>query len=294
MQSLIAQQDNRVDITPADIIERQTAEWRGLRTEVVTAKQQTPFDYRFKSPHHLLIAAERAERDDGETMLEGLPKSRLRRFSGRMTFVPAGHEFYGWQQPRVLLRTSFVYIDPRSPLFDAELRFSEIAFQPRLFFADPELWRVAERLKQTTQDGGHLPHYGEALGVLLGHELVRLNGGGRSNELARGGLSGRQRKLVVDFIEEHLSEGLRLTALAGLVDLSAYHFARAFKQSVGMPPHRYHIGRRVERAKQLLAQPATPVTEVARRVGFAETSSFSAAFRKLTGVSPRDYRRGLD
>jgi AraC family transcriptional regulator len=293
MQSLIAHRDNRVDITPTDIIARQTAEWRGLRAEVVTANQQTPFDYRFKSPHHLLIAAERAERDDGETLLEGLPRSTLRRFSGRMTFVPAGHEFYGWQQPRVLLRTSFFYIDPCSPLFDEDLRFSEIAFQPRLFFSDAELWRLAERLKQTTQDGGRLPHYGEALGVLLGHELVRLNGG-RGNELARGGLSGRQRKLVVDFIEEHLNEELRLSALAGLVDLSSYHFARAFKQSVGMPPHRYHVGRRVERAKLLLAEPATPVTEVARRVGFAETSSFSAAFRKATGVSPRDYRRGLD
>jgi len=294
MQSLLTTPQDRVDIAPADVIERQSVEWRGLRAEIVTAKRQQPFDYRFKSPHHLLIAAERAERDDGETLLEGLPASRLRRFSGRMTFVPAGHEFYGWQQPRVLLRTSFFYIDPRSSLFDEDLRFAEIAFQPRLFFTDPELWRIAERLKEAAQHAARLPHYGEALGVLLGHELVRLNDGGQTQALARGGLSGRQRRLVIDFIEEHLGEELRLSALAGLVDLSAYHFARAFKQSVGMPPHRYHIGRRIERAKALLAEPASSVTAVARQLGFAETSSFSATFRKLIGVSPRDYRRGRD
>jgi AraC family transcriptional regulator len=287
---------DRMEIAPADIVERQTAEWRGLRAEVVTAKRQTPFDCRFKSPHHLLIAAERAEWDDGEVLLEGLPKSTRRSFSGSMTFVPAGHEFSGWQQPRELLRTSFFYIDPHSPLFDDQLRFPQIAFQPKLFFSDPELWRIAERLKEATQTGSErLPHYGEALGVLLGHELIRWHGGtSGQNGFARGGLSGRQRKLVTDFIEDHLDQDLRLSALAGLVDLSDYHFARAFKQSVGLPPHRYHIGRRIERAKALLAEPASSVTEVARKVGFADAGSFSAAFRKLTGVSPRDYRRSLD
>jgi AraC family transcriptional regulator len=80
--------------------------------------------------------------------------------------------------------------------------------------------------------------------------------------------------------------------MAELVDLSPFHFARAFKQAFGVPPHRYHIGRRIERAKALLAEQDNSVTEIARAVGFAETSSFSAAFRKTTGSAPSDYRRG--
>lgn len=109
----------------------------------------------------------------------------------------------------------------------------------------------------------------------------------------RGGLSGRQRKRVADFIEAHLPEEVRLATLAAVVDLSPYHFARAFKQSFGAPPHRYHLARRIERAKAMLAESQISVTEIALALGFAETSSFSTAFRKTTGVAPRDYRRGL-
>jgi AraC family transcriptional regulator len=110
---------------------------------------------------------------------------------------------------------------------------------------------------------------------------------------ARGGLSGWQQRRVADFIEMHLAETVRLPALAAIVNLSPYHFARAFKQSFGLPPHRYHLCRRIARAKALLREPDGSVTAVAVKVGFAETSSFSAAFRKLTGLTPSRYRAGL-
>jgi AraC family transcriptional regulator len=137
-------------------------------------------------------------------------------------------------------------------------------------------------------------HYGPALIVLLAHELNRLNGAPalRANP-ARGGLSGWRQKRVAEYIDEHLTEAVRVTTLAALVDLSPYHFVRVFRQSFGVPPHRYHVGRRIERAKALLAEPGSSVTEIARRLGFAETSSFSAAFRRTTGISPSQYRRGL-
>jgi AraC family transcriptional regulator len=108
---------------------------------------------------------------------------------------------------------------------------------------------------------------------------------------ARGGLTGAQRKRLAAYIEAHLADELRLAALAELAGLSPYHFARAFKQSFGVPPHRYHTVRRIEHAKALLQTASHSVTEVALAVGYAETSSFSAAFRKVTGVAPSDYRR---
>ena len=110
---------------------------------------------------------------------------------------------------------------------------------------------------------------------------------------ARGGLSGWQRRKLVEFIEAHIGDALPLMLLAGLVNLSQFHFARAFKRSFGSPPHRYHTARRIARAKILLADPARPVTEIARMLGFAKTSSFSTAFRKATSVTPSRYRRGL-
>jgi AraC family transcriptional regulator len=278
-----------VRIAPSELTSRKVSEWQGLRADVVSVVEQKPFDYAFKSQQHLLIASEYSERDDGETSVEGLPKSALRNLTGRLTFVPAGHDFFGWQDPRVLTRVNYLYIDPSGPLLDSELRFSEIEFRPRLFFFDSELWRLTEKLKHETMNTGPgLTHYAEALGVLLGHELLRLNNS-MPPVVARGGLSGRQQKRVADFIEEHLADNVRLAELAALANLSPYHFARAFKTSFGQPPHRYHLGRRIERAKALLAE--HPVTEVALAVGFAETSSFSAAFRRVTGVSPRAFRR---
>ncbi|HET9617003.1 MAG TPA: AraC family transcriptional regulator, partial [Pseudolabrys sp.] len=103
--------------------------------------------------------------------------------------------------------------------------------------------------------------------------------------------SGWQRKAVADHIETNLGAALRLVALAQIVRLSPYHFARGFKQSFGVPPHRYHVGRRIARAKDLLVDPANSVTAIARELGFAETSSFSSTFRRMTGSSPSSFRR---
>ncbi|MGA7972976.1 MAG: AraC family transcriptional regulator [Pseudolabrys sp.] len=284
--------DDFVRLSPPDFVTRQIAEWDGLRADVVTAHEQIPFEYSFVADHHLLIALEHAERDAGETKVEGLPVATCRHLSGRMTFVPAGHRFSGWQRPRVLTRVNFYYIDPRGPLLDDELRFDEIDFQPRLLFFDDELWRLAVKLRSLTVNGG-ARQYGEALSILLGHELIRLNRGRAQPRAVQGGLSGWQQRRVLDFMDAHLAEEVRLATMAELVSLSPYHFARAFKQSFGAPPHRYHLGRRIERAKTMLAAPEHSVTEIGRFLGFAETSSFSAAFRRIAGTSPRDWRRSF-
>lgn len=136
------------------------------------------------------------------------------------------------------------------------------------------------------------PEQDAPLGILPIHGPVSLdNDVGPQRVAARGGLAGWQRKRVLEFIEDHLQETISLSTLSALAQLSPYHFARAFKQDLGLPPHRYHINRRVERAKSLLVDRS--VTEVALAVGYAETSSFSSSFRRVTGVSPSEFRRAL-
>src|SRR5229473_4180152 len=136
-----------VDISPPEIVRRHSAAWSGLQVETVQVVRRTPFEYGFRAPCHLLIAAEFAERYDGETFVEGLPRSTLRNFTRKLTFVPAGHDFHGSQKPRALTRTTYFYIDPRGPLADPALRFGEIEFKPRLFFFDRGLWETALKLK---------------------------------------------------------------------------------------------------------------------------------------------------
>jgi AraC family transcriptional regulator len=281
-----------VRFTPADIVRRRKAEWHGLRADTVEMTRLVRFEYGVRSRFHVLIAAERGERENGESIVEGVQRSTQREFNRKMTFIPAGHCFHGWQEPRVLARCTYLYLDPAGPLIDPELRFSEIDFKPRLFFFDHDLWETAIKLKEQVEKPGS-PSYASALGVVLAHELARWARGASHVPAFRGGLAGWQQKKVTDFIEEHLNEDIALQDLAAMVELSRYHFARAFKQSFGVPPHRYHMSRRMERAKTLLEERTRSVTEVGLMLGFAETSSFTTSFRRTVGVTPSDFRRGI-
>src|SRR5216683_6643888 len=285
-----------VDISPPEIVRRHSKAWSGLYVETVQVTRHTPFEYGFRAPCHLLIAAELAERYDGETFVEGLPRSTLRDFTRKLTLVPAGHDFRGSQRPRALMRTTYFYLDPRGPLADPALRFAEIEFKPRLFFYDRDLWDTALKLKSLVENPGAMHRqYAEALGIVLTHELVRINGDtGLRGPVSRGGLASWQQKRVAAYIEERVAHDIPLATLAELARLSPYHFSRSFKHSFGLPPHRYHANRRIERAKHLLANRELSLTTIALDVGFSDTSTFTAAFHRLTGQTPSGYRRNLD
>jgi AraC family transcriptional regulator len=282
-----------VEISPPDIARRRLANWGAIQADNVRITRRETFEDAFHARRHLLIAYERAERHDGETLIEGLPKSTLREFNCKLSFVPAGHRFYGWQTPRVLTRVTYIYIEFPDRLFDRGSGVACPPISPRLFFFDQAVWDTALKLK--AEVGNSDPwsrEYAEALSLVLMHELFRLERTAPATARpVRGGLPAWQQKRVVEFIEEHLAEEISLAALAQLVDLSLYHFARAFTQSFGAPPHRYHMARRIDRAKSLLQRPTLSVTQIGARIGFRETSSFTRAFRKFTGLTPTEYRR---
>jgi AraC family transcriptional regulator len=285
--------DRAVEITPSDAVRRQAATWDGMAAEIVQATAHESIKYRYCGPRHLLAVYEQGVRCDGDTLVEGLPRSTHRDFKRKLTFVPAGHEYCERHEPRVLTRVVYFYLDPEEMPTLSET--ANAALAPRLYFEDATLWDTALKLKQLIESGGSdSRRYFEALGVVLAHELVRLNAGARRVEApARGGLAPWQQRIVTTYIEEHLGEQIPLATLAELVRLSPYYFCRAFKQSLGLPPHRYHNKRRIEQAKILLAKPAPSVTDIGMTVGFSETSSFTAAFRKATGLTPTAYHRSV-
>ena len=106
---------------------------------------------------------------------------------------------------------------------------------------------------------------------------------------ARSGLAAWQQLVVAAYIEKHIAESITVHALARFVYLTSHCFSRAFKRSFGIPPHRYVIQQRIERGKTLLAGSALSIAEIGLALGFSRTSSFSAAFRKITGISPTEY-----
>jgi len=284
-----------VQISPVDVVQRHAATWDGMAAEIVQATRPERIEIRYRGPRHLLVVHEQGARRDGVSSIEGLPRSTLRDFNGKLTFVPAGHEYYEWQEPRSPARVAYFYFDPVKMPAEPQTGVASTALAPRLFFEDATLSETARKLIRVIGSAGDDNRlYRESLGMVLAHELVRPNAGAQRIEApARGGLAGWQQRIVIAYIEEHLAEQIPLATLAGLVRLSPYYFCRAFKQSFGLPPHRYHNTRRIEQAKILLTKPAPSVTDIGMTVGFSDTSSFTTAFRKATGLTPSAYHRSL-
>jgi len=108
----------------------------------------------------------------------------------------------------------------------------------------------------------------------------------------KGGLSPAALQRVQVFIEANLGEVIQLHDLAARAALSPYHFARAFKISAGMTPRAFLEERRIERAKQLLADSDQPIASIAADTGFGTQSRLTSIFRRQTGFTPAVYRRG--
>ena len=102
----------------------------------------------------------------------------------------------------------------------------------------------------------------------------------------RGGLAPGLSRRISEHIESHLDQKLSLDDLAAMAGLSTQHFARAFRQSFGMPPHSYLLRRRLEHVEQMLRDTQLPVAEIAAAVGFSDQSHLTRHFHRLKGISP--------
>jgi AraC family transcriptional regulator len=109
----------------------------------------------------------------------------------------------------------------------------------------------------------------------------------------RGGLMVWQLNGVVDYIETHLSDKIAAGDLADLVNLSKGQLSRAFKISVGVPPFRYIVRRRLELACTMMRTTREPLSQVAIACGLCDQAHFSRLFRSVIGMSPSAWRRAM-
>jgi AraC-like DNA-binding protein len=112
----------------------------------------------------------------------------------------------------------------------------------------------------------------------------------RDAVLPQGSLPRYKFRRAVEFIEAHIDQAIHLEQLAAAAGVSPFHFHRQFKRSAGLTPHQYIVQRRIERAKTLLSQSELTLVEVAAQVGFTDQSHFTTIFRRVTSVTPRNYR----
>jgi AraC family transcriptional regulator len=285
--------DALVKISPSGVVARRALRWPGMAAETARATELRRIEVRFRAPVHLLVLFEEGVRREGLTRVEGLPPSGLHNLKGKLVFVPSGHEYYDWQEPSRLGQAAYFYFDPSMLQSKSEAGCAGVSLAPRLFFEDTGVWQIAIRLKALIERPGAVDRlYCESLGVVLAHELLALGSGrARVERAVRGGLAAWQQRAVASYIEEHVADEIPLATMAQVARLSSYHFSRAFKQTFGMPPHRFHMHRRIERAKSLLRSPAASITSVGIDLGFSEASAFSTAFRKATGMTPTGFQR---
>jgi AraC-like DNA-binding protein len=93
-----------------------------------------------------------------------------------------------------------------------------------------------------------------------------------------------------DRIDAASHEDWPIVRLARVSDVSEAHFARSFKDAFGVPPHRYLLTRRIERATALLRGTELPILEIALDAGWKSLGTFGRTFRDVTGESPREFR----
>lgn len=151
---------------------------------------------------------------------------------------------------------------------------------------------TVERAKATRPSGYVVKPFTEAevyaaTEIALSHFAER---SGRTGEELSGGFPKVRLQKVLTYIEEHLTEDLKLDVLAKVAGMSKYHFSRLFKETVGVPPYRYVVQQRVEAARDLLLRTDLSVAQIALKTGFSSQSHLSTAFREHIGATPISFR----
>ena len=160
-----------------------------------------------------------------------------------------------------------------------------------IFLSDPVLEQLyVDYLDAALHQSGPLEL--EARAILIVSRLLRAHHGAEAGKSARaGGLAPWQLKRACDAMETHIDRDISLEALARIAGVSATHFSRAFKQSMGVPPFAWLQQRRIARAKELLSHPDLSLAEIALATGFAAQPQFTTAFRREVGMPPGAWRR---
>jgi AraC family transcriptional regulator len=134
--------------------------------------------------------------------------------------------------------------------------------------------------------------YGDLLGMSLVQLLLRRYAVMPvALDHVQGGMPLPKLRRVLEFAEEHLHTDIRLEQLAAEAGLSAFHFARLFRDSTGVTPHQYVLEQRIARAKFLLRLGKQTVAEIALDTGFSSATNFVRAFRARIGTTPGAWQK---
>ena len=174
-----------------------------------------------------------------------------------------------------------------------EIRRVEGLCAPNFGGRDLVMFGLAQTLAGAMeQPGDGTAMFSDCIAVAFFAHVVRAYGGvSAGGRNIRGCLAPWQLRRACDFIIANLGSDPSMAEVANECRLSSSYFARAFKQTTGVPPFRWLTAQRVVRAKELLQDPWRELADIAQLCGFVDQSHFTRVFSKSEGHSPGRWRR---
>jgi AraC family transcriptional regulator len=215
---------------------------------------------------------------------------------GAITIVPAGLSMHWRLCDTAHNDTLHLYIDRqclRTTAESIEVDYRQIAIAPQFGIRDEHIHHIGMSLHHELKDVNVVGrHYADSLAKVLAMQLVRRYSYFKELRTRRGGMAPRKLRKAIEFINNNLDEeqAVALPAVAHEVQMSYSHFARSFKQSMGVSPNVYMTEQKIGRAKKLLSETDLRIADIALRTGFANQSHFTSTFRKRVWTTPKAFR----
>ncbi len=187
------------------------------------------------------------------------------------------------------------FVVPRATLsaLNDGARAADLVIRPGEVLGDPVVRGLAAALEGAFSapertNSLFLDHVGWAFAA---HCVTNFMEPQRAIRIPNGQLSARQERLAKDMIAAQLDGAITVADLAAACGLSIAHFARAFRRSTGVPPHRWLMLRRIDRARHLLLTTKASLTDIALECGFNDQGHLTHAFTRNVGAPPGAWRR---
>ena len=172
-----------------------------------------------------------------------------------------------------------------------ELTRMQLQLNPSLIYCDPLIFQMGLALKKIIENKVYNSIYVETMANALAVHLIQQHLIDKPIlKQYNNGLSSSKLRLIVDYIQANLERDLHLEELANLVEISPNYFSKLFKHSTGTTPHKYIIQARVKRARELLLGKMT-IADIAQVVGFTHQSHLNLHFKRLVGLTPKQFRQ---
>lgn len=260
--------------------------WTGFAARLTDTHGGT-LEYVPRVNHHVSMHVGRPVR--AACRCDGQVHRRLQ-VRGDIDVVPMGYSI-GWEDdgPTSILCLDLSPSLLRTAADEMGLDADRASLVPQLQLQDPQMQHICWAIVAELEGGDPTCRlYADSLGMALTSHLLRRYVTTLPPKI-KPALSRRQFQRVVDYVDDNLARNVSLAEVAAVAGVSVSHFKALFKESAGVPVHRYIVRRRVDGAVRLLLR-GQPGSAVAAQMGFSDQSHMARCMRRVLGLTPSAVR----